>query len=148
MIALTRNRNLLLGLTLASAVLAAVAGMVAWTRPVREAVGAYTQLLEAANHQDVAAADRLCTKAYRASHRLRAADEGGLVGLPRNIHKNFQAWRSGPNVWLCPTNRIGPVYQFIWEDGSWKFDGPIGLLQPGGQVVITDPIDDASLKPD
>ena len=32
---------------------------------------------------------------YLRIHPLRPADEGGIVGLPRNIHKNFQAWRQG-----------------------------------------------------
>ena len=66
---------------------------------------------------------------------MRPAHEGGIVGLPRNIHKNFQAWRQGPNVWLCPTNRVGPVYQFVRESGSWRFDGPVGILRGRGEFV-------------
>jgi hypothetical protein len=115
------------------------------TRPVRNAIRCYAALMTAANGQDLAAAERLCTRRYRRSHHLRLADEGGIVGLPRNIHKNFRAWRRGAEVWLCPTNRVGPVYRFIPEDGGWKFDGPIGLLTPDGQVVPmaegTDPIE-------
>lgn len=133
-----RFRPLLIG---GVAVVACVAGLVAlaaWTRPTRESVRAYTSLLGAANRQDVAAAERLCTSRYRSTHALQPAPDGGLVGLPRNIHKNFQVWREGPNVWLCPTNRVGPVYQFAYESGAWRFDGPVGVLQPGGRVVRLD----------
>ena len=57
-----------------------------------------------------------------------------MVGLPRGIHRNFQAWREGDEVWLCPTDRVGPVYRFVFEGGAWKFDGLVGLLRPGGRV--------------
>jgi hypothetical protein len=63
------------------------------------------------------------------------ADEGGIVGLPRSINKNFQAWRQGPNVWICPTNRVGPVYQFVLEGDDWRFDGPVGVLRPHGEFL-------------
>lgn len=122
----------------AAAVLIAVAGAAAWTAPTRRSVQAYTALLGAANRQDVAAAEALCSTRYRAVHRLRPAPDGGLVGLPRNIHKNFQVWREGSYVWLCPTNRVGPVYQFVREAGAWRFDGPVGILRPGGRVARLD----------
>lgn len=134
MIALGPSRGYLIGLAAAAAVVASLAAAAAWTRPVRESVRTYTALLGAANRQDVAAARRLCTDRYAATHPLRPAPDGGLVGLPRNVHKNFQAWREGTNVWLCPTNRVGPVYQFVPEAGGWRFDGPVGLLMPGGRV--------------
>ena len=41
----------------------------------------------------------------------------------------------GPHVWVCPTNRVGPIFQFVFEEGVWKFDGPIGALRPRGKVV-------------
>lgn len=124
-------------------IVAAVVGVVAValtvtavrTAPVRGSVRAYTELLGAANRQDVEAARRACTSRYARTHPLRPAPDGGIVGLPRNIHKNFQAWREGPHVWLCPTNRVGPVYQFVHESGAWRFDGPVGLLVPGGRVA-------------
>ena len=56
---------------------------------------------------------RLCSSRYLSTRSLSLGPEGGIVGLPRTINKNFQAWREGPNVWICPTNRIGPVYQFV-----------------------------------
>jgi hypothetical protein len=116
-------------------VVAALTAWAAWTRPERESVHTYTELLAAANRQDTATALRLCTRRYAASHRLEPAPEGGLVGLPRNIHMRFQAWRQGPHVWLCPSNRVGPVYQFVHEDRSWRFDGPVGLLRARGEFV-------------
>ncbi len=111
-----------------------IAGLAAWTASTCAAVQVYTALLAAANRQDVSGATALCSSRYRASHTLRPAPDGGLVGLPRNIHKNFQVWRHGAQVWLCPTNRIGPIYQFIYEDDAWRFDGPIGVLMPGNRV--------------
>jgi hypothetical protein len=122
---------------------AALAAEVITTRPVRRAVTTYTALLGAANAQDIEALRRLCTRRYLESHPPRPANEGGVIGLPRNIHKNFRAWRHGPNVWLCPTNRVGPLYQFVFEDGSWRFDGPVGILRARGEVVpYADLIDD------
>ena len=125
----------LLVVAVALAAVAAVAGMAVWTGPARESVRTYTELLGAANRQDVEAARRLCTARYARTHPIRPAPEGGIVGLPRNIHKNFQVWREGPNVWLCPTNRLGPVYQFVRESGFWRFDGPVGILQSRGRFL-------------
>lgn len=127
-------RHALIGAASVAAVVSALAALAFWTAPTRASVYTYTAILGAANRQDVAAAQALCTDRYRRTHSLRAAPDGGLVGLPRNIHKNFQVWREGSNVWLCPTNRVGPVYQFVHESNSWRFDGPIGILQPGGRV--------------
>jgi hypothetical protein len=115
-----------------------VAGVVVlavWTAPVRGAVSAYSSMLGAANRGDVSAAAQLCSARYLAGHTLVASEEGGIIGLPRNIHKNFQAWRKGSDVWLCPSNRVGPVYRLVLEDGGWKFDGPVGLLGSGGEMT-------------
>jgi len=128
-----------------------IAGLVAaaalWakaTRPVRETLAAYTALITAANRQDIASAESLCSDRYRGLHRLRPAAEGGIVGLPRNIHKNFQAWRQGTNVWICPTNRVGPVYQFVREQGQWRFDGPVGLLRGRNELIMMPDLTDDS----
>ncbi|MFO0910358.1 MAG: hypothetical protein U0794_18770 [Isosphaeraceae bacterium] len=111
-------------------------GAWAWTTaPIRGVVRVYVALLAAANRQDAEAARSLCTTRYAAIHPLKPAPDGGLVGLPRNIHKNFRAWREGEAVWLCPTNRVGPVYQFVEERGSWRFDGVVGLLRGRGEFV-------------
>ena len=61
------------------------------------------------------------------------APEGGLVDIPRNLHKNFKAWNEGPNVLICTSNRIGPIYQFVYEDGCWRFDGLVGILHLMGR---------------
>jgi hypothetical protein len=135
---ITRSVALWSGVGSVAALLGGMAVLAVWTGPEREAVRTYTRLLSAANRQDVEGAARLCTVRYRASHSLRPAEEGGIVGLPRNIHPNFKAWREGSNVWLCPSNRVGPIYQFVRESGSWRFDGPIGLLMSGGRVVKSD----------
>jgi hypothetical protein len=112
------------------------------TAPVRGAVRTYSELLTLANRpgmkneERIAAARALCTRRYVASHKLDVAESGGgLVGIPRNLNKNFQGWREGPNVWLCPTNRVGPIYQFVYEDKAWRFDGPVAILRPWGQIV-------------
>ena len=55
------------------------------------------------------------------------------MNIPRNLNKNFKAWREGPNVLICTSNRIGPVYQFVYEDGRWHFDGLVGILNPGAK---------------
>lgn len=106
------------------------------TRDTRAAVSAYTRLTAAVNAQDLNAVKSLCTKRYLETHSFKTAPEGGLVGFPRFIHKNFQAWREGNAVWVCPTNRVGPVYQFLNEDDAWKYDGLIGLLRSGQQILV------------
>ena len=131
-------RRWAIGLAIAVGLIAAVAAWAVWTKPVRQSVTAFTELLGAANRQDIDAARRLCSDRYLNTHDLQPAAEGGIVGLPRNIHKNFQAWSHDGDVWLCPTNREGPVYQFVFEQGTWKFDGPIGLLKWGHVQRFTD----------
>jgi hypothetical protein len=109
------------------------------TAPVRGAVRTYTKLIASANRQDLAAARDLCSIRYLRDHPLATAPEGGIVGLPRGIHPNFRAWREGEAVWLCPTNRVGPVFRFVHEGRRWKFDGPVGLLGPDGRVEVLGP---------
>jgi|GEM_PF-852389 len=106
------------------------------TRETRRAVRTYARLTGAVNAQDLDTVRLLCSRRYLDVHKLSKAAEGGVVGFPRSIHKNFQAWREGESVWLCPTNRIGPVYQFVEEDGQWKYDGVVGLLRSGGQLLL------------
>ena len=107
------------------------------TAPRRAAMASFVALVQAANQQNLDAARSLCSRRYLAGHPLSEAKEGGLVGFPRNIQKNFQVWSQGDAIWICPTNRIGPIYQFLKEDGTWKFDGPIGVLRPRGQILLT-----------
>ncbi len=121
------------GVAIAGALVAAVVV----TAPERGAVRTYTDLLAAANRPepDLERLAELSTDRYRSGRPFAAASEGGVVGLPRNIHKNFKVWRSGPAVMLCPTNRVGPVYRFVRERGRWRFDGPAGLLGPDGRLI-------------
>ena len=130
---------------LAVAIAAAAIGLVAFeakrTAPVRDAVRAYTALITAANRGDLDAVRSVCSERYLAGHPVRAADKGGVIGLPRGIHKNFRAWPEGEHIWICPTNRIGPVFQFVRTPDGWKFDGPVGQLRPGN---VFEPADEAS----
>ena len=112
-----------------------VSGLVAvylQTKPTRSSVQTFVALIGAANRGDVSRAERLCSKRYRETHTIKAAVGGGIEGLPRNIHKNFQVWRDGASVLLCPTNRVGPVYRFVFEEATWRFDGPTGILGADG----------------
>jgi len=55
------------------------------------------------------------------------------------VDKNFRTWREGPNVWICVTSRsssVRPVYQFVFENGGWRFDGPVAILKQG-EIVRT-----------
>ena len=119
-----------------------VAGLLGWgavrvaasLAVTRRAVATFAALVGAANSGDLDAVRPLCSGRYLRSHRPEVAPGGGVVGLPRNIHKNFQVWRDGAVVLLCPTDRVGPVYRFVPEGGRWKFDGLAGLLRSGGRV--------------
>ncbi len=121
------------GVGIAALVIAALIFEYVRTSPVRNAVRAYSNLLSAANRGDLSAVRDLCTERYLRNHKIQLAEEGGVIGLPRNIHKNFRAWQHGEFIWLCPTNRVGPVYQFVPDPDGWKFDGPVGQLRPGNQ---------------
>jgi hypothetical protein len=130
------TRPILIGVAAVAAMIMALVVMSIRTRPVRQSVIAFTELLAAANLQDLPRARGLCTGRYLEDHPLMPSEEGGIVGLPRNMHPNFQAWSQGPHVWICPTNRVGPIYQFVLEDEAWKFDGPVGLLRGRGQIIL------------
>jgi hypothetical protein len=138
---MSRTRSLIVAGALTLTLLGGLAFEIIATQPVRGALRTCTELFTIANRPGLSEAERLdaaralCSRRYLQTHELKVAGEGGLVGIPRNINKNFQAWREGPNVWICPTNRIGPVYQFVFEDGGWRFDGPVGILRPRGEMV-------------
>jgi hypothetical protein len=141
-----RTRSLIVGGIVVLILLGGIAYEIVATQPVRGALRTCSELFTAANRPDlrpderVATARALCSRRYLSTHKLDVAQDGqGLVGIPRNLNKNFRAWREGDNVWICPTNRVGPVYQFVLEDGTWRFDGPVGILRPMGQIV---PMDD------
>ena len=120
----------------------AMPGWIGELRATHGAVAAYVDLISSANLGDLDGVRRVCSSRYRGTHTIKAAKEGGVVGFPRNMHKNFQAWRRGDDVLLCPTNRVGPVYRFVREGDAWKFDGPAGILGPGGQLIGGDDRED------
>jgi hypothetical protein len=144
-----RKRSTALVVVIIAALAGGLAFEVVTTQPVRGAMRTLSALFTIANRPDLtendrlAAARSLCTARYLQAHPLAVAAEGGIIGIPRNINKNFKAWREGPNVWICPTNRIGPVYQFVYEDGAWRFDGPVGILRAWGDFVPTSELPDS-----
>ncbi len=143
-------RSLMVGGAVVLILLGGLAYEIVRTQPVRGALRTCSELFTAANRPDLrqeerlATARALCTRRYLSTHKLDVARDGqGLVGIPRNLNKNFKAWREGANVWICPTNRVGPVYQFVLEDGTWRFDGPVGILRSRGQIVPMDDVPEA-----
>ena len=145
---MSRTRSLIVAGVITLILLGGLAFEIITTQPVRGALRTCTELFTIANRPGLSEAERLdaaralCSRRYLQTHELKVADEGGIVGIPRNINKNFQAWREGPNVWICPTNRIGPVYQFVFENGGWRFDGPVGILRARGEMVRTSELPD------
>ncbi|HEU5117964.1 MAG TPA: hypothetical protein VFT74_15175 [Isosphaeraceae bacterium] len=109
------------------------------TQPVRGAVRSFSALVTAANRGEIETVRELCSQNYLRTHRLEKAPEGGVVGFPRNIHKNFQTWTRDSEVWICSGNRLGPVYRMIPERGRWVFDGLEGFLNSdssGGPTLM------------
>jgi hypothetical protein len=140
---MSRTRWIAITATVALIAIGGLAFEIVATGPVRGALRTCAELFTIANRPGLDEAHRLeaarslCSARYLRTHNLALATEGGIVGIPRNLHKNFKAWREGPNVWICPTN-VGstrPVYQFVFEEGAWQFDGPVGLLHQSGEVV-------------
>jgi hypothetical protein len=140
---MSRKRSIAVAATIGVLLIGGVAFEVVTTQPVRGAMRTLSELFTIANRPDLTDAERkkaaeaLCTARYLKAHPLAVAAEGGIIGLPRNINKNFKAWREGPNVWICPTNRIGPVYQFVFENSRWRFDGLVAILRTWGEIVRT-----------
>jgi len=107
------------------------------TRPIRRSLSCYTELIAAADRGDLERVRALCSEDYLAAGGPELAPEGGLVGLPRTVSKNFRAWRDGPEVLLCPTGRTGVVLRFVKEPEGWRFDGLDGLREarPGPRAL-------------
>jgi hypothetical protein len=149
---MSKSRIAFIAAAIAGILTAALALEVITTQPVRGAMRTCSELFTLANRpgltdsERIEAARALCSARYLQNHPLVVAPGEGLVGIPRNINKNFQAWREGSNVWICPTNRVGPIYQFVHEGGRWRFDGPAGILRPWGEIVktseLTEPLPD------
>ncbi len=102
----------------------------------RRAVATFVAILAAAEARDLDAVRPLCTARYLRESPPRLATGGGLIGLPRRLHKNFRVWSRGDEVWLCPTDRSSrvPVYRLAVEGGVCRFDGLVGLIRPGGTI--------------
>ena len=140
---MSKTRIALIVITIALALVAGLAFEIVATQPVRGALRTCSELFTVANRPDLTdiarldAARRLCSKRYQKEHPLALALEGGLVNIPRNLNKNYKAWRDGPNVLICPTDRAPtrPIYQFVFEGDRWRFDGLVGILRPSGEVV-------------
>jgi hypothetical protein len=149
---MTKTRIALISAGITAVLIAGLACEIVMTQPVREAMRTCSELFTVANRPDLTESERLtaarslCSKRYLETHTLAVARGEGLVGIPRNINKNFQAWREGPNVWICPTNRIGPIYQFVYESGRWRFDGLVGLLRARGQIIRTTELPDEMIE--
>jgi hypothetical protein len=145
---MTRARSIVIASAVTVLLIGGVTFEIVATQPVRGAMRTLSELFTIANRPDLSDTERLtkaaslCTARYVLAHPLAVAPEGGIVGIPRNINKNFKAWKEGPNIWICPTNRIGPVYQFVFENGTWRFDGPVGILRSWGEFVPTSELPD------
>jgi hypothetical protein len=145
---MTRTKTALLISAIALASVGGLAFEIVTTQPVRAALRTCSELFTIANRPDLtdskrlAAARLLCTERYLREHPLAVAPEGGLVNIPRNLNKNYKAWREGPNVLICTSNRFGPIYQFTYEGGRWRFDGLIGILRPWGEILRTSDLPD------
>jgi hypothetical protein len=151
----TRIRGILIGVAIAVVLAAGLAYEIVATRPVRESTRAFSELIAIGNRparteperlQSLEAAGDLCSSRYLATKPLELGPEGGIVGLPRTMQSNFVAWREGQNVWICPRKRLGPVYQFVLEDGRWRFDGLVAMfVPPRGELVRVDDMPDLDL---
>lgn len=138
-----KSRILLIAAAVAVVLVAGLVFEIVLTGPVRGAIRTCSELFTVANRPDLVdsarldAARRLCTERYLREHPLALAPEGGLVNIPRNLHKNYKAWREGPNVFICPTDRgpARPIYQFVFQGDRWRFDGLVGILRPSGEVI-------------
>jgi hypothetical protein len=138
---MSRTRSIAVGAAIGVVLIAGLVFEVVTTQPVRGAMRTLSELFTIANQPDLSDDDRLsaarslCSARYVQAHPLAVALEGGIIGIPRNINKNFKAWREGPNIWVCPRDRTGPVYQLVFENGGWRFDGLVAYLKPWGEIV-------------
>ena len=138
---ITGRRRILLGIAILAVVGGPVGLAIRRLATTRGAVHTYARLIACANAQDLVAIRSLCTDRYLSNHEIKAARQGGVVGLPRQIHPNYQVWVEGDQVWLCQGNRVGLVVRFVWVAGRWLYDGEVGLLKGDGRIVVPDPED-------
>lgn len=117
------------------------------TKPTRSVLRNFTRLSEAVRRGDIETVRSLCSTGYLEKKPLQESTQGGLLELPRGIHRNFRIWRRGNEIWLCPGDRIGPVYRFVADGEEWTFDGLVGLLQSGQLILVESPGEDQQLNP-
>lgn len=146
-----RTWTIVLALGILALLGAGIAYEIITTAPLRGALRVFTTLVALGNRTDLPDNNRLelarslCSRRYLARKPLSLSQEGGIKGFPRAIDKNYRAWREGENVWICPTNRnstIRPIYQFVHENGEWRFDGLVAMLQLRGGLVRTSDMPD------
>ena len=118
---MTRSRSLIIAGAVVLILLGGLVFEIVSTRSVRGAVRTCSELFTIANRpglqpeERIAAAQSLCTRRYLATHKLDVADDGqGLVGIPRNLNKNFKAWCEGANIWVCPLSPFRPTNELGW----------------------------------
>lgn len=119
---------------MATAVLIALAYVIARTSPVRGAIQTYMRLVAASNRGDTEAVKALCTTRFLSRTTLNATEGRVLDGIPQVISQNFQGWEEDGGVLFSPSDRVGPVYRLVWEGDHWLFDGPVGILRADGRV--------------
>src|SRR5262245_21566427 len=101
---MTKLRIAFISTAVVAILLAGLAFELVATQPVRGAMRTCSELFTLANQLEralparpeqarelLAKASALCSARYRQLHPLVAAAEGGLVGIPRNLHPNFKA---------------------------------------------------------
>ena len=112
---MSRIRSLIIGGVVVLLLIGGMAYEIVRTQPVRGALRTCSELFTAANRPDlrpeerIATARALCTRRYLSTHKLDVARDGqGLVGIPRNLNKNFKAWREGPTSGSARPTGSGP----------------------------------------
>ncbi len=139
---MTRTRWMIVAAAVVLILLGGLTYEVIATAPVRGAVRTCAELFSAANRpglkpeQRIAAAQALCTRRYLQTPQARRRRRWpGARRRPAQPQQELQGLAPWSDVWICPTNRIGPVYQFVLEDGAWRFDGPVGILRAWGEMI-------------
>ena len=94
---MSRTHIALISLAGAVLLLGGLAFEIISTQPARGAIRTCAELFTIANRPDftdsqrLEAAALLCSRRYLKAHPLQLAAEGGIVNIPRNLNKNFNA---------------------------------------------------------
>ena len=155
--AMTKTRTALISTAIVAILLAGLVFEVVTTQPVRGAMRTCSELFTIANRLELTEPD--AARATRAmlggarrallgslpSHRIRwpwppKGESSAFRATSTRTSKRGEKDRTSGSV---PTNRIGPVYQFVFEDGRWRFDGLVAILGPWGEIVRTQDLTNA-----